>query len=337
MGPGNDQPDVTAIDLDALESKVRAWKAWEREQGMPMPFSPAQRHAISILLPPDPEPNLDDRNYIGELNEWIQKKYGAIVCKPDEEVLVEPFSKQSRFRVWYKLPGVEGQFPRERFGYAPGEEAPKFSQKKKAKLFAAKQALAWLNRAPTSDYPPGNHDDASGNGGEVGNNDGDGGDSSSDSGKGKGKVDHPRPTTQNSPESKKMKIEDAEVQDGAPIGPRPLFSEASVKSLANDNINEDEEESASIFKRIETKCKMMGIDAPQYITTCEPDGWCCLPCFWADGLMPEAMGLVRNAPNKPQAKIKAAERVLVWLSTEEQRRNKDIDTMLGNMVHKLQT
>lgn len=171
----------------------------------------------------------------------------------------------------------------------------------------------------------------------MGNNDGDGGGSGSGSGKGKDKVDHPRPTTQNSPEFKKVKIEDAEVQDGAPIGPRPLFNEASGKSLANDNINEDEEEGASIFKRIETKCKMMGIDAPQYITTYEPDGWCCLPFFWADGLMPEAMGLVRNAPNKPQAKIKTAEQVLVWLSTEEQRRHKDIDTMLGNMVHELQT
>lgn len=67
MAPNNSQSDATPIDLNVLESQLSLWKAYEREHGKPYPFNSAMRTALSIIMLPSTEPDIDDRNYIGDL------------------------------------------------------------------------------------------------------------------------------------------------------------------------------------------------------------------------------------------------------------------------------
>ncbi|KAF7551578.1 hypothetical protein G7Z17_g4924 [Cylindrodendrum hubeiense] len=285
----------------------------------------------------------------------MQKKNNGMLFKPDEEELTIKATGQRRFRTWYQLPRVRGKFPRVGYGYAAGEEAPTFSQKKKARQFAAQQTLAWLKRSSASDSSPDSHDDETDNEEESGDESGEGGGDDNGIGNGnsscrneskakakanddgKSKADHPPPSTQNSPEYKKLKIEDAEVQDGAPIVTSPLWNNQFVKVSLNDIDENDGEEGPSLFKRIEIKCKTMGIDPPRYNISLEAGGWGGRPSFWTDGRMPGDLGLVKNAPNKAKAKVEMAEQVLTWLVTEEQGRRRDVGLMLGDMINALQT
>ncbi|KAH7170487.1 hypothetical protein EDB81DRAFT_167094 [Dactylonectria macrodidyma] len=265
--------------------------------------------------------------------------------------MIEPSTGQTRFRAWYQIPDIKGRFPREGFGYGNGEAAPTFSQKRKAKQFAARQAMAWLSSSSRSGASSGSHvnDDAVKE--EQAENDDYDYDvgmnenyNDNHSGKGKGRDEfndnggylHQPPSPQNSLGRNKIRIGDAEGQNGASIAPPGQTSRTPEMPRSGNNsnsyANEDEEtESPSLFKRIEKKCKNLGIDPPKYnIKLDEAGRWYGQPSLWADGRMPGDMGVVRDILSKEQAKIEMAEQVFAWLVGEERIRKKNMKTMLNS-------
>ncbi|KAH7162590.1 hypothetical protein B0J13DRAFT_615223 [Dactylonectria estremocensis] len=344
MAPNNSQSGAVPIDLNVLESQLKLWKAYQREHGRPFPFSTAMYTALSIIMLPGTEPDLDNHNYIGDLQ---GKDKHSSLSGPDEEETIDPSTGQKRFRVWYNLPGVGGRFPRDGFGFNNGEAAPTFSQKKKAKQFAAKQAMAWLSGSSRSGIPSGsNVEDEAVKEEEKWNceDDYDVSMNDNDNAKGKGRDEvngnggylRQPPSLQNSPERKKVKIGDAEEQNGASIAPSPQASRAFEKPRSgantNSSVNENEDaEGASLFKLIEKKCKILGIDPPTYKMKADGAGlWSGQPSLWADGLMPENLGVVQDVSSKAQAKLDMTEQVFAWLVGEEQKRKKDEATMLSS-------
>ncbi|KPM43475.1 hypothetical protein AK830_g3043 [Neonectria ditissima] len=343
------------INLQILETKLRDWKKWERDNGKPMVFSKAEEAALRLLTAVNSEPDLDDDNYIGKLNEALQRKKLVMPPgTPSEETLIDPSTKQSRYRVYYTLPNGQGKFPRPGYGYEPGEEAPAFSQKKKAKQFAAKWALSGLTHPPPSDAVPDDDDandkdyvdgsdsapdsdsdsDGSSHYYEAGDSDidadddddGDDDDNKDDENPNSHRAEHPPPSVQNSPERKKLKIEDAEAQNGAPVSLPPASKKHST-SLPSDS---------SLPKRVEALCKKLGIDAPKYHAECDANGmWSGRLTCWADGLMPETLGRVQGAQSKMELKTLMAKEMLAWLKAENQKR--ESQCVLGDRFSKMCT
>ncbi|KAK7402987.1 hypothetical protein QQX98_011263 [Neonectria punicea] len=271
---------------------------------------------------------------------------------PVEEHLIDPATGYSRFRVYYTLPGGRGRFPRQGFGYKAGETASSFSQKKKAKQFAAKCALAGLRGPHPSDAVIEDDDDAdddyvdasdsgpdidsdsegSSHYYEVGGGDSDDDDNYDCDGSEDDKIDshrpvnHPPPSVQHSPERKKLKIADPEMQNGAPIRP-PQGLKQQYTSLPSD---------ISLFKRVEVLCKKLGIDIPRYHVKGETNGlYSGRPRCWVDGLMPDNLGHVQDVQSEFEAKALMAEEVLVWLKGEERKR--ESQHALGKKFDKLMT
>ncbi|KAK7422877.1 hypothetical protein QQZ08_009326 [Neonectria magnoliae] len=350
MAPQNGESSTGPIDLQILQAKLTAWKKWETDNGRPMAFSRTEENALRLLTRTDTEPEIDDDNYIGKLLGRLSMPPGM----PVEEHLIDHVTGYSRFRAYYTLPDGRGKFPRKGFGYEAGETAPSFSQKKASKQFAAKWALSGLrglhpsnvtddddddddaddDYVDASDSAPDIDSDSEGSSHyyEVGGGDSDDNenhdcdDSEDDKIDSHRRVNHPPPSVQHSPERKKLKIADPEVQNGAPITP-PLGLKQKYTSLPSD---------MSLFKRVEVLCKKLGIDIPRYHVKGETNGlWSGRPRCWVDGLMPENLGHVRDVQSESEAKALMAEEVLVWLKGEERKR--ESQHALGKKFGKLRT
>ncbi|KAH6897051.1 hypothetical protein B0T10DRAFT_602424 [Thelonectria olida] len=310
MTPKHDEANHSAIRA-ALRGYIDKWEAWEQENHREASIPNVEWNALMVLAKHTFEQDVDDSNYIGKLLER-GPQIGPIIKLADEEFMDE-LTKTRSFRTSYQLPNGRGVFPREGYGFQAGQEAPSFPQKKRAKQFAAKCALAWLDDNP--DWP------------EVGSSTKDTPMSSSND-----KPHHSPPLAKSSsPLSKKVKVEDAEDHQGARITPAPSNTKARFPLPASSS--EDETSATSVLQDVNKLAKQLGFDPPRYMVEHHLNGtYSAKPVFQLDGRMPEGLGVVTGAATEHQAKRDAAQKVLVWLQEKEKSVQADLDQVLGDVT-----
>jgi hypothetical protein len=74
--------------------------------------------------------------------------------------------------------------------------------------------------------------------------------------------------------------------------------------------------------------EQIGLENPRYETKPEqdlPNLWCGKAYFNPGSKVPDDLGLVRYVLSRSEAKVQVAQKVLVWLEQEKQRRQDDLD------------
>lgn len=201
-------------------------------------------------------------------------------------------------------------FPREGYGFAVGEEAPYFPQKKarsflrspgkmtrltvypqRAKQFAAKCALAWLDGHPPSPSLI------------------------------------PSPSRPSSPRSKNLKTSSSSSSSSS-ASPSP--SPSPPPTRPQPPTPAEAATSAATLKRVSALARKLGFDAPRYVVELHDDGtFSARAVFRLDGRMPEGLGCVEGMESEAQAKRRAAEGVLEWLLEREVVAQADVDMLIG--------
>ena len=67
MTDNNGATSRAAIPWNRLRAWIDEQEAWEREHNSPAPLSSSQKSAIQTLLPPIPEPELGNEDYVSKL------------------------------------------------------------------------------------------------------------------------------------------------------------------------------------------------------------------------------------------------------------------------------
>ncbi|KAI5465742.1 hypothetical protein BGZ63DRAFT_420289 [Mariannaea sp. PMI_226] len=303
---------------------INNWEAWEAEHKAEASFSPAEWNALMVLVKrPFSQHTEDSMNYISPLFEQAHR-IGPIT-KIEDEPFIDPVTSTARFRVSWELPGGRGRFPREGYGFEPGEEAPSFSKKmltggeKKAKQFAAKCALSFLDDNPnwteggasaSADSSPDNEKISDRDEGVC-----------LDLGDQTGKADltH-RVSPSRNPYLPKKKIKLDEVVQ---VQQRTRSTSTEPEEQPNIEVPRSPPPSVVLFfkstcKSVEMLAKSMRFDVPKYETRLNEDGtYSGRPIFMLDGRMPTNLGVVSSARSEEECKGLMAQKVLSWLTEKK--------------------
>ncbi|CAM1505532.1 Fc.00g111690.m01.CDS01 [Cosmosporella sp. VM-42] len=285
-------------------NRLRAWideqEAFEKATGRAR-LSQAQRVAIASLVPPVEEPEVGDRDYVSELCMHEQAKRHELpkFDWKDDSINVNGVP-QLRWRGSCRLPWCDEVFPQVGYGYETGQEIPSFQAKKKAKQFAAKQALSFLTGLPTKTAPA-------------------------------------KVTSQSSPPisplPKRIKVEqDTKVKpEPATAHPPAIPTPPRIDVPSSDSFDEG---GPTIPERVAGLATMLNFGCPSY--KIEQDGdkpniWKGRPYFQQDARVPEDLGVVRGIFGKKKAKLEIAEKVLMWLEEEDRARQETTARLLATL------
>jgi len=142
------------IPWRVLQNWVEQKQNYESEHNQPAPLTPDEQKAIvpllKLLAPARvASPVLDDRNWIGELQERMQKNS---LANPSyrEEVVPGLLGSPSLFRCYVQATGLPSTVPGPDYGFGSDGTCPSFATKKKAKTYAAQCAIEYLRQKPAA-------------------------------------------------------------------------------------------------------------------------------------------------------------------------------------------
>lgn len=304
--PGHDDDDAAQPTYTVPWARLRAWidekQSWEAQHGRPAPLTDQELTAISQLVPfIDQEPSFGDKDYISEVQRYIQaKRLNPLTWSEDEVKTIVDGHFQTRWRYFCTLDGFGGEFPRQGYGITAEGEAPAFQSKKKAKQFASQQLLAFLAGGTT----PAASSPITTNRGTATETDG--------------------PSTP----SKRQRLSSSLSQTGThntPRSPDRLLPKADLAAAVTTSRDRerDKDRVPTVFDCVRRLAEDMGLENPTYDVQPDPE----LPNLWTGGAVfkpgsriPDGLGAVRQVLGKQEARAQAAHEVLAWLQGEKARR-----------------
>ncbi|CAG9971895.1 unnamed protein product [Clonostachys byssicola] len=310
-----------AAPWDQLRRWIDQQEAWERKNGQAAKLSQRQLAAINELVSAVSEPDIGNENYLSELNIALQgKQMSNNLHWKDEEVAQPGPDGTPNSILWRSVCSVQGygKFPRAGHGYSHNHK-PCFQNKKKARQFAAKHALAAVRgTSASSSY---NESSAGGPSPPLSR--------SSSMGNLSGAAS-PVPEAQEMRASfhagsKRVKVEDAD--DSAPAF---TYGNAGPSSSPSSRSEKDKENE----KRIVWLTGRLNLEHPEYrIEWDDSTQLFSGKLRLRPGYKGVDVGPVENMPNQLAAKKKLNELLLAWLEKENKEREETFDLLKGNGFH----
>lgn len=305
---------------DQLRHWIDRQEAWERKNGQAAKLSPRQLAAISELVSAVSEPDIGTEDYLSLLNCELQ---AIPLPRPqwhDEEVAQTGPEGTSNSILWRSVCTIQGhgKFPRTGHGYFHNHK-PCFQNKKKAKQFAAKHALAAVRgTSASSSY---NGSSAGGPSPPLSR--------SSSMGNLSGPAT-PVPEAQEMRASCNPGLKRVKVEDAYDSTPAFTYENAGPSSSPSSRSEKDKENE----KRIVWLTGRLNLEHPEY--RIEWDGSTQLfrgRLRLKPGYKGVDVGSVENMPNQLAAKKKLNELLLAWLEKENKEREETLDFINGKGFH----
>ncbi|CAI6088748.1 unnamed protein product [Clonostachys chloroleuca] len=310
-----------AAPWDQLRRWIDQQEAWENKNGQAAKLNPRQLAAINELVSAVSEPDIGSENYLSLLNSELQAKQMSIHLHWQDEEVAQPGPEGNLNSIlWRCVCTVQGhgKFPRAGHGYSHNQK-PCFQNKKKAKQFAAKHALAAVRgTSASSSY---NESSAGGPSPPLSR--------SSSMGNLSGAAS-PVPEAQEMRASSHAGLKRVKVEDAYDSTPAFTYENAGPSSSPSSRSEKDKENE----KRILWLTGRLNLEHPEY------------KIEWDDstqlfrgrlrlkpGYKGVDVGSVENMPNQLAAKKKLNELLLAWLEKENKERGETLDFINGRGFH----
>ncbi|CAH0026835.1 unnamed protein product [Clonostachys rhizophaga] len=310
-----------AAPWDQLRRWIDQQEAWEKKTDQAVKLNPRQLAAINELVSAVSEPEIGNENYLSLLNCALQAKQLPIHLHWQDEEVAQPGPEgTSNSILWRSVCTVQGhgKFPRTGHGYSHNNK-PCFPNKKKARQFAAKQALSAVRgTSASSSY---NESSAGGPSPPLSR--------SSSMGNLSGAAS-PVPEAQEMRASSHAGLKRVKVEDACDSTPAFTYENAGPPSSPSSRSEKDKENE----KRILWLTGRLNLEHPEY--KIEWNGSTQLfrgRLRLKPGYKGVDVGSVENMPNHLAAKKKLNELLLAWLEKENKEREETLDLLHGRGLH----
>ncbi|CEJ89314.1 hypothetical protein VHEMI05163 [[Torrubiella] hemipterigena] len=303
--------------------ELRAWID-EHEQA-PEKLSREQLMALSYLVPFTTEPDLVDGDYVSELMLLAQGQRRTLPTFQDSDSIDVPekTSMMKKWRTTCTVPWLSCSFPVDGFSYAQGEQPPLFASKKKAKQYAAKEALRFIksNQIKPPNTTPAAPAVVQTSPTPI----------ASPVGLPPPPVSFlfPPPPLPPPPPPQFYHPVDSQPQDSqmlSPISPSPPSQVAPRTSHTNNDSELDDD--ADVMTRINKLCHRLGFSTPGYVIVERPDQFRFFDgyaLFHSGDVVPRDLTTVNGIFGKKQTKLEIAYKLHHWLTEEDIRRQSQVD------------